>query len=739
MIAIVPRGERWPAYVLTLLIATATCGLLGDLIFQLIERGPFGWHLSRDATWQGGLEVLALAALLALAAAAIRAPRWRIVLLLGIGELYLRRHAVDAPLALDVLYVELWIGLGAALARRLGVAPARDVPGYLKLAIAGIVVWSVGAWALSAFGLGSLNALRAYTLLLAIPAIAARRTPLTLFVARRFSTLDGASRATVAAFGAWFLGLFARTNVANGFDSWWYGLRGEDVLVASGSVFRSLGLVAPVHYYPKLYELMLIPVSALRDTSVIEGVSIAILGFFALVVAEIAKALGCGFRTRALIAAIAATTPAIANIALSPKPDLFAALMLLFACLEAPRFARDGSKAAAAWCVAACLLALASKLSAPPFVVAIAVATIVVWYRNGRPRIVDAREDLRFALAIAIGALLLAIAVTARTWMLAGVPVIAPQSIVDLFGALGMPLKAPVGKLLGGPPVDWAGEPRLLFEQLFRPQKLSHMIITWIGNVWLYLFALAIVARVLAGKSGATHRASPIWIAVAATGVAVFVLFRTTERGGDGNYFVLPIALAIVLGAYVALRALPAGIARRTLIATLPMFVLIQAAYCFISADWSTGTRAFDTDLKRSVRDLRKDQWTRVQYAGIAGVSEYLRVVHGTPRAVGYVADAIAFRLPGTFETLTFYEYWYRAPLRDADTLMAYLAAHGIDYLVMPRPGVKIGNPISAAALEAERRYRAMPDVKTVDDRNYVLYDLAAHNAAERAAAVKKP
>ena len=52
MIAIVPRGERWPSYVLALLMATATCVLLGDLMLQLITHGPFGWHLSREMNTQ---------------------------------------------------------------------------------------------------------------------------------------------------------------------------------------------------------------------------------------------------------------------------------------------------------------------------------------------------------------------------------------------------------------------------------------------------------------------------------------------------------------------------------------------------------------------------------------------------------------------------------------------------------------------------------------------------------------
>ncbi|HEX5122977.1 MAG TPA: hypothetical protein VFV97_07005, partial [Rhodanobacteraceae bacterium] len=317
-----PASSRVGTLVLIVLIAGGTALFIGSLIHELIGVGPFGFHLRRDETWQGGLEVLALAALLAMIAAFVRAPRVRIVLMLVLAALYLRRHAVDLSMLIDVAYLEILIGLGAGAARLARVAPASDVRAYLRLFIAGIVLWSLGAWTLSAFGFGSLKILRLYTLLLAVPAIAARQTPLVVFLARGFSTLRASERASVAALVAWFLCLAARTNVVGGFDSWWYGLRGDYVLVAGGSVFKSLGLVAPVHYYPKLYELLLIAVSGLHDTSVIFGVSLIVLVMFALACMALLQPLGVGFRTRVLLLALAVTVPAIANAALSPKPDL---------------------------------------------------------------------------------------------------------------------------------------------------------------------------------------------------------------------------------------------------------------------------------------------------------------------------------------------------------------------------------------------------------------------------------
>ena len=93
--------------------------------------------------------------------------------------------------------------------------------------------------------------------------------------------------------------------------------------------------------------------------------------------------------------------PAIANAALSPKPDLFAGWVLLLACIEALAFSREGRASAVVWVITAFALAFASKLSAPPYIVAILAAARRVWLRNGRPRHVDAASERRFAIAIA--------------------------------------------------------------------------------------------------------------------------------------------------------------------------------------------------------------------------------------------------------------------------------------------------------------------------------------------------
>jgi hypothetical protein len=732
----VAAAPRIRLFVLVILIAGGAAFFVGDLIHELIGRGPFGFHLARDGTWQGGLEVLALAALLAAIAAFVRAPRWRIALMVVLAALYLRRQAVDLSMLVDLVFLEILVGLGACAARIARVEPASDVRGYLRLFIAGVVLWSLGAWTLSAFGFGSLKILRLYTLLLAVPAIAARRTPLVVFLSREFSALRASERASVAALGAWFLCLAARTSVVGGFDSWWYGLRGDYVLVAGGSVFKSLGLVAPVHYYPKLYELLLIAVCGLHDTSVIFGVSLIVLAMFALACMVLLKPLGLGFRTRVLIVALAVTVPAIANAALSPKPDLFMAFVLLVACIDATRFAREGSVGALFWIVTSLTLAFASKLSAPPYIIAIAFGAFAIWLRNGRPWQSDTVSERRFAAAIALAAIVVAIFVTARTWLLAGVPLVGPEPLVELFAKLGMTLKPPVGLLVAGDPAGWDAVPELLTDQLFRPQRLDHMVITWIGNVWLYLFAIAVAAPLLVKQSvtDKSSRVPAIWSIVMLVALALLLTFTTKTRGGEGNYFVLPVALAILASAAVAIARVPAGMPARLLLAMLPFFVVSQACYSFISASWVPGTRAFDFDLSRPVRDLQRQKQRIFERAGIANIATYINAVPGVPRGVGYAAQGALFHLDGTFEALDTYDPWYIEPLLSDKAFLDYLARERIDYLIMPSAANRsYEKRILGAVTDAITILRAEPNVRIVEDKDYVLYDLAALHAAERA------
>ena len=197
--------------------------------WQLLVPGPFDWATQQPMTWQGGLEAMVLIGLVATGCTLAR--RWALLALVALPiAFYLRRHAVDVPLLIDLVYLEIIIGLGASMRRVFRLSPPQDAHSYLQAFVLGFLAWSVLAWGASALDIGSIKALRWLTLLLVIPAVGARHTPFALNLWRRLGVQTAMDRFWCGALAAWVAVLYARSNVVFGYDSLWYGLRGEYVL-----------------------------------------------------------------------------------------------------------------------------------------------------------------------------------------------------------------------------------------------------------------------------------------------------------------------------------------------------------------------------------------------------------------------------------------------------------------------------------------------------------------------------
>ncbi|MFI4970457.1 MAG: hypothetical protein ACHP7D_09645, partial [Lysobacterales bacterium] len=104
------------ATALAILALLAALACIAIPAWQLLGPGPFDWAVEQPFTWQGGLEALLLIALAATGCLLDR--RWSVLVLVALPlAFYLRRHAVDMPLLIDLVYLEIVIGLGA-FARR---------------------------------------------------------------------------------------------------------------------------------------------------------------------------------------------------------------------------------------------------------------------------------------------------------------------------------------------------------------------------------------------------------------------------------------------------------------------------------------------------------------------------------------------------------------------------------------------------------------------------------------------
>ena len=467
-------GWRSVAFLIVLVASAAAF-----VFFTMCQLGTFPstkWIIAQPESWQGGLEGCALAILL-IAAQRLKNLRVRLLVCAFLSELYLRRHGVDTAIFVDLVFVELLIALGGAIQYWFGVRGPDGTEKYLRNFLLGLLAWSACAWLLSALGHGSLGELRALSLILGIAGFSTRPQLFSVYVYRRIAVTPFAERGAYAALFTWFLMLCAKTDTTVGFDPLWYGLRGELVLLDHGSVYHSLGLVSAVHYFPKLYEMLLLPVSGLGSASVISGVSLMMFVLTAATAHALVRRVGVD-RWEVRIAAIAAcvTLPAIANTALDPKPDTLAALLVLIGWLNASQFVETRKLSAAFWSASSLILATQAKLSVLPFatVVALAAAWFVVRDRR-RLAIEDHAPDRRTAMAVFALAVIVTVFVTARTIVLAGMPTIGPDAFFHLWTSIGFELKPPAGTLSWTSVPDWGDIPQLAVDLLFRPQLLEHI------------------------------------------------------------------------------------------------------------------------------------------------------------------------------------------------------------------------------------------------------------------------
>jgi len=711
------------------LVVTAAV-FIGVPAWELLVPGPFDWHVRTAAYWQGGLEALALIALCA-AGFASRRTGWLIVLVALPAFFFLRRHAVDVALLVDAVQLEVVIGLGMTLRRLLRLPAAQSSLDYLLAFVSGFAVWSVCAWTASALGAGSIRSSLWLALLLAMVALCGGHRPLLLFLWSRVRSGGTEERAWSGALAAWLLILFARARVVMGFDTQWYGLRSEHVLVPGHSVYEPLGLTSPVFYFPKIYEVFLLPLGAVKDYAAIEGFSILVLLLLLMACRLLLRALGAPPRTQLPLVALVATLPAVANYAIEAKPDLLATLLVVVAALLAWHATQTRSRAALVWMLTCVALACSAKLTAIPYAGMVLLATAAaLWRSRDRAPSTQARAlSSRWAWVTFALAAIAAVLVMARTWKLTGVPTIGPDPLFKLWLALGLHLREPAGTLAWTSMQDWTDVPALIVDWLFRPQVLGHIVVGWTGNVWLW-FALIAAGGLVAGRRrspivpGSTW---PLW-ALIVTGIALALGNRYMVRGGDGNYFLFALVPGIACaGAAAFARTAASPRLFAIALASLPAFALFQASYSFASAAWTPGTRAFDLHLGDSPRATAEKRLDILSRHGLGRIGAFLDTLPHCTHVSGLVEAPTQFWLPACVED--FSTVWFSRPayMDSAASIRRFLRDQQIAYVILPRSeiGELKGQYAFAQYVDVAAELAALPGVRRIDDSRYYLLDLS--------------
>lgn len=688
-----------------LLLATALVGV------ELLVEGPFLWHASRTSSVAGWLEVLLLWG--ALTWVMRRHPgRWRVLLLLVPVALYLRRHHVDLPALVAVGYLEFLLALGLLCGRvvRAWQGPA-DATRWLEWLLFGVAAWSAALWGLQLAGYGALRSAAGVTAIAAVAVFAIARGPLlsATLVEHSLALPDRLKPAAAGAI-AFSCALFARSNISAGHDGLWYGFRPEQVLLGGGSVFEPTGLVSPVYYFPKLYEVLVLPLSAFGDFSFVAGASIVLAVLVALLTLRLLRALGVPDWLAALAALGVLTTPALANVALVPKPDTLAALGVLAMVVHLHALARgEGAYQFGQLLGWAGVVAL-SKLNLLPYVAVLGCASLALLARRAQHGPGIAHSVPMLAVLTAAGA-----AVTARTWVLTGMPTVAPEQLVAIWRWLGMEMGPVAGTLDWVYPPELRDMPALALDWLLRPARLPHIVISWCGNAWFVLCLAALVAG--GARRGLVREAWPEWL-VALTGCVLLFAVRYHYRGSDGNYFIAPVACAWVVACALLVRRAPWLAHGRAVALALAAVAMFQGYYAFISGGWGIpGTRRPDLGFAHSVWDTPATRQDALRRAGLSRIGAYLDAA-GNWHVVGDVPEPDGFWLKARYESLQSIGYSRPELLDSPEGARRLVGCGGIDALIVGQDRGLAGHAL-LAHLGAEAPVLARDDA-------FVLVDLRA-------------
>lgn len=660
------------------------------VLLNLILIGPMAWHFQQPAAVQGGIEVALLLSLLAFCAS--RDGRWR---WLGIGLLlafYLRRHHVDLPVLMGLLVAEGLLGAGAFGDRG---CSTKGLWGGIRRFVLGLALWATTLLLLHAAGLATPTVSLGLLLLGCTTMILLRRESLLVAPAlRAFASRPALERAGWALLAGWFAVLMARSNHVVGFDGLWYLLRGQYVLAPNGSFFEALGMVSAVNYFPKLWELLLLPWDAASDLSFAVAFNLGLMVIGLAAIATVLQQLGVRRSLQPVALLAVATLPAIASTALALKTDITAWTFCMIAIAAVARGFRDGGHGPVIWTLCAISLACCAKLTALPYMGVLVLAAGIIALLRWRKRRAtgwsppNAPEPLPLCFGdwLLLGlTLCIGLGILWRTWLTSGLPTIGPDPLVAVWNLFGMHLRPPAGSLQWLWPQDWSDAPWLLPEALFAPNGLEKVRITWTGNVWLLCGLLALFWQRSAARPPHASRAlrACLW-SVALTGLLLLLAWKYHSRGSDGNYFIVAVGAACLLGIAAAARTATSPARLRGLIALLLICSMWQAALGFVSASWSAvGTRTVDLDLSRSVFDSRETFHRRRSSAHLEPVYQVLKRLPADTRSIGAGASAALQLMPTRMESLEAVSYSRPEYVASPEALRDFLISDCIEYVLV--------------------------------------------------------
>jgi hypothetical protein len=709
---------------------------------RTLLRGIYRGHVRNPSFAEGGIELLVLSLLLAACLRLIRDRRLAFGAAAALCVLYLQAHQALLPAAAVLLLFEILVQMGAAASSLFRPAPsAVSLQDSLDCWMIGLVLWAACAILASLLGVGGIAHLRVLALSLgALAFLWSRREPFIATVSRRVLRASPLEQTLALLLVVLLLIQFAKAAVVVDYDSNWYGLRPEQVLFGERSIFADLRLAHFVHFYSgKLLEVLAAPVSGLGEFAFILSVGAGVLAVGMVAFYRFAREAGGTASESLLLTCLAASIPGVSNMASTAKGDLLGAVLGAVAAIHLWRAVKARQLWLALPAMVALILILLTRSTGYLYVPLLLLGSALAWgcallagaARSKDTAPEDRRASVRLWVPVALLAAADAAAFSARTYLATGMPTMPILS--SLWTSVGMHRRYPASALTWEPALAARFERpsellHLWYQIFFDPSGLMHVLISWPGNCGLLLLVLGALSLLVKRPS---WREPALWLLVlpACAGSLLYVSIGVFPHpAGDGNYYILPAALAAVAGGVVLLQQtkqlapLAAGICAACILAQLPITLVSHWS-------WHPGTAPFSFDLLRTLPGARGEWQEKLVEAGFGPLQAYARM-HASISCGGVTrlspndsTEMIARQLPCRFEDFEQLLAAYPGLFESDEAVVRFLRWKELDLLVLPDKQVPVFE--SRPLRNVFERLRGDPLVSTHPSGPYLFLDLS--------------
>lgn len=713
-----------------------------------ILLGVYSEYLQRLSITEGIKEIAIVYLFGVILIFAINSKLLRSVCLLLISLLFMQNHQFLIPYLVAIVYIEMIISIGSSVKKICKFRIENEYLDYLSSFVLGVAVWGVAAIVFSLLGKGNFICLRIITVsLFVISLIVYRRKPLFVYIASNFGTKERIEQILIYFLAVLVLIQSAKSCGTVDYDSLWYGLNAENVLIGENSFYDNLGMLTWVHYFPKFFELFVAPVSNLGEYSFIHAVNVVLYELLILTVYKFISELKISNIKALFFTIMVATVPTIANMSTTAKADIFTSFFVVFAAVCFFEAAKKNDFYNLSMAYVAIILAACAKISTYPYIAILFLSgTITFTCTQGKACLNVIFQKRNIPCLLFLGFSIVVFWGTHyRTYLLTGYPLY--PFTVNLWKKMGFDGIYPFADYFGGRKAGFADGVvfnlkfylKHIYNLIFDPSsikeyRINHITPNWYSNFGIFLSVILFLdlvskkikhIRVSWTKDFkiATGILLPVWIGMILISVFLF------QYAQDGNYYIVPVSLGIIYCLYafeqrdIQYKKMYYGI--------FFAFAVLQFSIMFVThISWYLGTSSMKFNLLNSSFDSYKKDIMVLEDNGIRDFEEYIVwQSYSNSRALGDGNEQVLFRLSTGFECVNNAISMTKGIFDSEEHLIKYLDWANINFLILPKENIDLTDAPEQYQIYINvfTHLQNMENVFELDAEDYILLDVTSY------------